>query len=248
MDVAAAHAKSASDRRRGFPAGRSGDRSVHVRTGKDIAGHPILNGFNYQPFLLEGTDSRYIDNGYLVRSDIASVVDVVQHIAPEDLTSRPPLRIEVEIQNGSNPVSIFVVNNHFTSMSGGESATEPRRNAQAAWNVSVLEGIQAVNPDAYVAIIGDLNSYVDSLPIETLRESGLIHVYDFDPDGEWYSYIYQGVSQTLDHILLTPNLFSLLQQVDILHVNADFGPAIPEDESPLRKSDHDPVIAIFSLP
>ena len=215
---------------------------------EDIGGHAALAGFDYLPFLLEGTDSRYIDNGYLVRGDVARVVDVAQHIAPEGLTSRPPLRIEVEIQTDSRSVTVFVVNNHFTSMSGGESVTEPRRNAQAAWNGSVLNGILEANPGAYVAILGDFNSYEDSLPIDTLRESGLVHIYDLDPQAGWYSYIYQGASQTLDHILVTPNLFELLQRVDILHVNADFGPPIAGDESPLRKSDHDPVIATFTLP
>ena len=116
-----------------------------------------------------------------------------------------------------------------------------------AWNVEVLQGIQDENPGALVAIIGDLNSYYNSLPIDTLRDAGLIHVFEIDPEGGWYSYIYQGGSQTLDHILVTSDLFDLIQQVDILHVNADYAPPEAGDESPLRKSDHDPVIATFSL-
>jgi len=67
------------------------------------------------------------------------------------------------------------------------------------------------------------------------------------PDEERYNYIYLGESQVLDHILVTPSLFDLLKKVEILHVNADYAPAIPDDPSPLRKSDHDPVITIFSL-
>lgn len=215
---------------------------------EDIAGQEVLQEFQYQAILLEGSDSRYIDNGYLVRGDVARVVDVQQHVAPEGLTSRPPLQIEIEMQGATSPLRFFVINNHFTSMSGGEAATEPRRAAQAAWNVMVLEAIQADNPDAMVAILGDLNSYTQSLPVDTLRAAGLVHIFDMDPQAGWYSYIYQGVSQTLDHILVTPSLFDLLQRVDILHVNADY--ALPEvtDESPLHKSDHDPVIATFSLP
>jgi len=215
---------------------------------EDIAEHESLSGFNYQAFLIEGTDSRYIDNGYLVRGDVAKVVDVVQHVAPEGLTSRPPLQIEVEVQTPSGSVTVHVLNNHFTSMSGGESATEPRRNAQAAWNATVLQSIRDENPGALVAIIGDLNSYYESLPIDTLRDAGLVHIFEIDPQAGWYSYIYQGGSQTLDHILVTSDLFDLIQQVDILHVNADYAPPVVGDESPLRKSDHDPVIATFSIP
>jgi DNA/RNA endonuclease YhcR with UshA esterase domain len=214
---------------------------------EDIAEHEVLHGFEYQPFLIEGTDSRHIDNGYLVRGDIANVIDVQQHVAPEGLTSRPPLRIEVEIETASGPVRIFVLNNHFTSLSGGEGATEPRRIAQAAWNVTILESILEEKPDAHVAVIGDLNSFYDSPPIDTLREAGLIHVFELNTEAGWYSYIYQGLSQTLDHILVTPGLYDLLHRVEVLHMNADYAPAAAEDESPLRKSDHDPVIATFSL-
>lgn len=214
---------------------------------EDIAGHEYLAGYDYQPFLIEGTDSRYIDNGYLVRGDRAEVVDVQQHIAPEGLTSRPPLQLEIEIPTDLGSLRLFVLNNHFTSMSGGEEATEPRRNAQAAWNVTILESIQAKNPEALVAVIGDLNSFYDSLPIDTLRKAGLVHVFEVDPEGGWYSYIFEGASQTLDHILVTPNLFDLIRRVDVLHLNADFAPPIAGDESPLGKSDHDPVVATFSL-
>ena len=191
---------------------------------EDIAGHEALTGYEYQPFLIEGTDSRYIDNGYLVRGDVADVLDVQQRDAPEGLTSRPPLRIEVEIETDSGLVTVFVLNNHFTSMSGGEGATEPRRVAQAAWNVTILGSILEANPGAHVAVIGDLNSYYDSPPVDSLREAGLIHVFETDPEAGWYSYIYQGASQTLDHILVTPGLFELIQRVDVLHVNADYAP------------------------
>jgi DNA/RNA endonuclease YhcR with UshA esterase domain len=210
---------------------------------EDIAEHEALAAFAYQPVLIEGSDSRGIDVGYLVRGDRAEVSDVQQFDAPEGLTSRPPLMLEVSFAGDS----VFVLNNHFTSMSGGEAATEPRRDAQAAWNVSVTADILAQNPDAYLAVIGDLNSYYDAKPIDTLRAAGLLHVFEMLPGDERYTYIYQGASQVLDHILVTPELMDLLRRVDILHLNADFALSEPGDESPLRASDHDPVIAVFSL-
>jgi DNA/RNA endonuclease YhcR with UshA esterase domain len=213
---------------------------------EDIADQDSLAEYQYQPFLIEGTDSRYIDNGYLVRGDVAEVVNVRQYPAPEGLTSRPPLEIEIILQYDTEELHLFVINNHFTSMSGGEKVTEPRRDAQAAWNAQIVGEIFEENPGAYVAVIGDLNSYYDSAPIDTLRDAGLIHVYQINPEGGWYSYIYEGESQTLDHILVSPNLFEILTQLDILHVNADYAPTIEGDESPMGKSDHDPVIATFT--
>jgi len=214
---------------------------------EDIAEHAILAKYEYQPVLIEGSDSRGIDVGYLVRGDHAIVIREFQYVAPEGLTSRPPLLVEVEVTTDAGSATVFVLNNHFTSMSGGEEATEPRRNAQAAWNVTVMEEILAENPGAYLSVVGDLNSYYDALPIDTLREAGLVHVFEELPASERYTYIYRGASQVLDHILVTPNLMELLRRVDVLHVNADFAPAVPGDSSPQRKSDHDPVISVFSL-
>ena len=215
---------------------------------EDIAEHDLLADYDYEPVLIEGTDSRGIDVGYLVRSDRATISDVQQFVAPEGLTSRPPILLQVEIESEAGPKTLYVLNNHFTSMSGGEKATEPRRSAQAVWNVQVMEeNILADDPDAMVAVMGDLNSFYQSPPIDALRDAGLQHVMATLPDDERYNYIYLGESQVLDHILVTSSLFNLLKSVNILHVNADYAPVIPDDRSPMRKSDHDPVIAIFSL-
>ncbi|NOR88750.1 MAG: hypothetical protein GQ524_00705, partial [Anaerolineales bacterium] len=168
-----------------------------------------------------------------------------QFIAPEGLTSRPPLLIKVQLDLGDEIRVLYVLNNHFTSLAGGEAATEPRRAAQSAWNVEIIERLRAADPDAHVVVLGDLNSFYDSLPIDVLRESGLKHTFDLLPGGERYTYIYQGVSQTLDHILVSPSLWAAIEEVHVLHANADFAMPDPEDDSPIRKSDHDPVIVII---
>ena len=213
---------------------------------EDIAAHELLVEYGYIPVLIEGDDSRGIDVGYLVRGDMAEVTSVEQSPAPDGITSRPPLIVQVTITG--TDLSFYAINNHFTSMSGGEAATEPRRTAQAAWNALLVEEILAEDPNALVAVMGDLNSYYNSLPITTLRESGLTHVLDRLPEEERYTYIYEGVSQVLDHILVTPALDGLIESVQIFHTNADYPISLSDDESPMHKSDHDPVIVIFNLP
>jgi len=213
---------------------------------QDIAAHEALAGFDYQPILIEGHDSRGIDVGYLVRGDQAEVLDVQQFDAPEGLTSRPPLLVHLRVQTASGAVELYVINNHFTSMAGGEAATEPRRAAQAAWNVTILQQITAQQPDALVAIIGDLNSFYDSRPLDVLREAGLRHVMEGRPLEDRFTYIYQGVAQELDHILVTPRLMSLLRRADALRTNTDYPLPLPDDTSPMHKSDHDPLIAVFA--
>ena len=213
---------------------------------EDIVAQEALAGYDYQAVLIEGTDSRYIEVGYLVRGDQAQILRQEQYPAPDGLTSRPPLLVAVEIVTSQGAQTLFLLNNHFTSMSGGEAATEPRRNAQAAWNVSVMQELLA-DESGLLAVMGDLNSYYDSLPIETLRQAGLVHVFEAIPAEARYTYIYQGQSQVLDHILVTPPLMALLRRVDVLHVNADYALPAAEDTSPLHKSDHDPVVAVFAV-
>jgi predicted extracellular nuclease len=215
---------------------------------EDLAGLDSLIDYDYKPVLIEGTDSRGIDIGYLVRGDHAEILDYQQHNAPEGLTSRPPLLIQVKVSNNDGHIMLYTLNNHFSSLAGGEIATEPRRTAQAAWNVAIVEQILSEDPDAHITVIGDLNSFLDTLPIQTLEEGGLVHTFDILPEEQRYNYVYEGESQVLDHILTTPNLMGMLQKVVILHVNADFPLPEPDDTSPLRKSDHDPVIAVFNIP
>jgi predicted extracellular nuclease len=213
---------------------------------QDLAEQEALIEFDYQPYLIEGTDSRGIDVGYLVRGDQANVLGVGAYPAPEGLTSRPPLLITVTLQAAGNPI-VYLLNNHFTSLSGGEEATEPRRDAQASWNATLVAGLLQDDREALVVVLGDLNSYYDSQPLDSLRESGLRHVYELvDPDLP-YTYIYEGECETLDHILVTPTLYGHLVRVDVLHINADYPLAAADDASPRRSSDHDPLIAVFQF-
>ncbi|MGD8632710.1 MAG: endonuclease/exonuclease/phosphatase family protein, partial [Anaerolineales bacterium] len=217
----------------------------HIGVLEDLAEHPLLSGYSYAAYLLEGTDSRGIDVGYLVRSDRLSVLDVRQYPAPEGLTSRPPLLLHLRKELNGSSREVYVLNNHFTSLAGGEAATEPRRTAQAAWNVSVVKQIRAASPQADIIVLGDLNSFYDSAPLNTLQQAGLRHVYEWLPELDEYTYIFEGVSQTLDHIFLSPSLFNAISQVAVLHVDADYALPAPQDESPLHQSDHDPVIAVI---
>jgi uncharacterized repeat protein (TIGR01451 family) len=214
---------------------------------EDLRAHELLIPFQYQPVLMEGTDSRGIDVGYLVRGDRTEILSSRQIIPSEGLTSRPPLLLDLNVHAGESEIRLFVINNHFSSMSGGETVTEPRRVAEAELNVSIVEELLIENPDAFLAVIGDLNSFYESPPIDTLRESGILNAFDFLPPSERYTYIYQGVSQTLDHILISQALEQLLLKVEVLHVNSDFPPPEQNDDSQIRESDHDPVVATFSI-
>ncbi|MCA9985234.1 MAG: hypothetical protein KDE59_13095, partial [Anaerolineales bacterium] len=93
---------------------------------EDLAALPSLASFNYQAVLIEGDDSRGIDVAYLLRGDQVELVSAEAFPAPEGVTSRPPLVLELQVTLNGNSLKLFVINNHFSSLAGGEEATEPR--------------------------------------------------------------------------------------------------------------------------
>ncbi len=215
---------------------------------QDLVEEEPIAGFGYEPFLVEGNDSRGIDVGYLVRSDLATVESVAAHDAPGELFARPPLVMTATVHLDSGDQTVIMLNNHFLSLSAGEEATEPVRAAQAAWNVTVMAQLAADNPEAHIVVLGDLNSFLQTLPLDTLEEAGLQHVYRTLPEAERpYTYIFEGRSQTLDHILVSSALFDQLTLVEALHSNADYPIGDPEDSSYRRISDHDPLVVIFGF-
>ena len=83
-----------------------------------------------------------------------------------------------------------------------------------------------------------MNDYEFSPAIQTLTENGgLTNLIDQLPLNQRYTYIFQGYSQVLDHILVSPNLASRMD-LTIANVNSDLSEG-------LRASDHDPVLAWF---
>lgn len=214
-----------------------------------IAAQPQLAEFGYEAVLLEGDDSRGIDVGYLVRGDQATIESVEAFPADEGITTRHPLLLRVTVNINDTPQAVYIINNHFSSLTAGEEATEPLRAAQAAWNVAIMNRVRESDPDANFVVLGDLNSFVATLPLSTLTDAGLVHVYDFFDDSADipYTYIFEGATQTLDHILVSPALFAQLAAVETLPINANYPLPLPDDATPRRSSDHDPLIAIFTI-
>jgi uncharacterized repeat protein (TIGR01451 family) len=216
---------------------------------EDLVAQEQIAIFDYVPFLIEAEDPRGIDVGYIVRSDRATVEGVGNYPAPEGLTTRPPLVITTTVHLSQGDMTVYVLNNHFSSLASGEEVTEPRRTAQAAWNATLVERIRQADPEGQIIVMGDLNSFINTPPLDAIEESGLRHVYDFlDSADDWpYTYVFQGATQSLDHILVSEGLFANLILVDALHIDADYPIMNLEDSSARHVSDHDPLVVIFSF-
>lgn len=160
--------------------------------------------------------------------------------------SRKPLVAEFR----ANGKRIIVINNHFSSKGGDNPLfgfnqapilnSEPDRLAQTEVVAQFVSDILARDPNANVVVLGDMNDFEFSAPIETLEASGLINLTETIDPSDAYSFIFNGNSQTLDHILISPALWPA--QYDAVHAVVD-APELLDFIS----SDHDPVLVRFSL-
>ncbi len=147
---------------------------------------------------------------------------------------------------------IIVVANHFNSKGGDDPlfgrvqppvlSSEIQRLQQATVINSFVQDILALDPNANVIVMGDLNDFQFSAPVNTLEGNELNNLIETLPTTEQYTYQYEGNLQVLDHILVSDNLYnSFLTGVDVVHGNA-------EQDTDLRFTDHDPVVAQFTFP
>ncbi len=159
-------------------------------------------------------------------------------------SSRKPLAGEFVF--GGNKV--IVVANHFNSKGGDQSSegryqppnrtSEVQRNKQATVLNGFVKQVLAVDPRANIVLAGDFNDYQFSQPIKTLTDDGatLTDLINTLPVNERYTYVYNGVSQVLDHIFVSRPISDSgtgAVQYDVLHVNSEFAG---------QASDHDPQV------
>ena len=143
---------------------------------------------------------------------------------------------------------LFVIANHFNSKGGDDPlmgrfqpptrTSEVQRHQQAQLVHDFVLQIEAADPNADVVVDGDLNDFEWSDTVSILKSGVLSDLMDTLPLNERYSYVFEGNSQTLDHILLSGSLMSRPFVFDPVHVNAEFAD---------QASDHDPSVVRITL-
>ena len=206
-------------------------------------------------FLFDPTRVSFVDRGgsNVDRSTTATAV-VKEHGRP-DLTlspgridptsdawdaSRKPLVGEFLFHGET----VFVIGNHFDSKLGDQNAdgrfqypqqsSAVQRAKQATQVHDFVASLLNADKKAKVVVAGDLNDYQFSPTLQTLTgaASGKPILRDLIttlPANQQYTYVYDGISEVLDHILVTPGVGKPDYQV--VHVNAEFADQV---------SDHDP--------
>ncbi|MFR9791850.1 endonuclease/exonuclease/phosphatase family protein [Streptomyces sp. MB22_4] len=143
--------------------------------------------------------------------------------------------------------TVFVIANHLTSKGGDQGLTsqyqpvtrssEIQRHAQAQEVNAFVKDILKVQKNANVLALGDMNDFEFSGTAEILEGDGeLWSAIKSLPASERYTYDYQGNSQVLDQILISPAVRRDDFEYDSVHINSEFNDQI---------SDHDPQVLRF---
>ncbi len=146
--------------------------------------------------------------------------------------------------------TVLVIANHFNAKLGDDplfgkyqppqASSAAQRASQATEVHTFVSQILAIDPNADVMVLGDLNDYEYSTPVATLTSGGsLVDLPATLPTSQRYTYVYKGNSQVLDHILLSSNLANASYAYDVVHVNSEFADQV---------SDHDPQVVRLPLP
>jgi len=153
---------------------------------------------------------------------------------------------------------VTLVNNHFSSKGGSApilgveqpfdlrqedpdvNGSLDQRRDQAQAVRSFVDELIDDEPDANIVVLGDLNEFEFVSPVLAFSDNGFSNLTNTLAEDERYSFIFQGNSQSLDHIALTDNL-AAGALFDAVQVNSEFA------ETPERASDHDPLWAALDL-
>ncbi len=140
---------------------------------------------------------------------------------------------------------------------------EVQRAAQAQAVNNFVDSLLAAEADARIVVLGDLNEFPAEEPINVIKGTASISGYDSPandpffatatyteggtavlndlldtlPPDERFDYVFEGNSQTLDHVLVSQSLTDGAE-FDVVRINAEFAS---------QTSDHDPLIARLNV-
>ncbi|CRK56318.1 putative large secreted protein [Alloactinosynnema sp. L-07] len=145
-----------------------------------------------------------------------------------------------------NGQPVYVIGNHWNSKGGDHplfgryqppvQSSTTQRGQQADQVAAFVNSVFAIDPSAKVVVAGDLNDFEYSTAVGKLTATGLVDLPATLSDSERYGYVYEGNSQVLDHLLLSPALSTY--SYDVVHANAEFAAQL---------SDHDPSVVRLTI-
>ncbi|MGE0641691.1 MAG: esterase-like activity of phytase family protein [Thermoanaerobaculia bacterium] len=145
--------------------------------------------------------------------------------------------------------SLFVIANHLSSKWDDDRSfgarqpplrsTAEKRAAQARELRHFADSILAADPRARIVFLGDFNEPPWDEGISWLSRPPMVNLAGRIPPGELYTFNFEGISQAIDHVVVSPSL-AAEAEIELVHRNSDCPDTV-------RVSDHDPVVVRLKL-
>jgi 5'-nucleotidase len=164
--------------------------------------------------------------------------------------------------------TFLVIANHFKSKGSGTGADADQGDGQGASNASRVAqskalvafstAMQRQTGTDKVFMLGDFNAYSQEDPVAVLDQAGYTDLGPTRDASEW-SYVFSGLSGSLDHVFASPAALRTVTGVDIWNINSvesvgleysryDYNVTDLYRDDVYRASDHDPILVGIDLP
>lgn len=109
--------------------------------------------------------------------------------------------------------------NHFKAMSGDESIRVNEAKAVVDLYNTYRQNRNIRDDD--VLIMGDLNCYAMTSPIQVFKDRGLVDLHRAFHADSSYSYLYSNLTSYIDHAICNSSLFRQITGMAAYHINSD---------------------------
>lgn len=184
----------------------------------DLTRRSLLGTAGYRFVMTQSPDLRGIDAALLYRPQ-SFALDTAFSLCITPVEDMRPTR-DILYARGrvisGDTLHVFVV--HAPSRFGGERYSRPFRQAVATRLCQSLDSLRRLSPEAHVLVAGDFNDMADSPSIRQLTHEGGLQHLTREARGQYGvrgTYRYQGEWGSLDHVLGSPTVSSMVDTVFI---------------------------------
>ncbi len=175
----------------------------------DLTKKSLLRNARYEYIMTDSPDERGIDVALLYSP--FSFRPIVSHsiriqLLKDMKPTRDILYVAGEVITGDT-LHVLVV--HAPSRAGGDTFSNPFRVQVARQLCAAIDSVRHTAPEAKIVVAGDFNDYAEGESLRLLRSHGMASVTETarGTHGAKATYKFRGTWKSLDHILVSENLW-----------------------------------------